>query len=279
MSLDIQFAVNENTIIQCDLIEYFSACRDAGFKAVEISYAKLKDSLRFVSVAELKKACNGLEILSLNAYEDIFLVPESNLKALEAETDLIGQLCTLIDCPAVVVPSGRWNVKYGELPPKTKIINLYQKRLMQVKEQFDSFNIKTMFEPINYPDFIIGEPEEINEVLAGNGLKNLTIVPDIHNLHYNGFGSRQLDGIDADIGLFHIDDTPNLPNEQLHVAQTRVFPGDGIADAAGWVKCALDNGYKGYFSLELFDDQIYSMNPDDAAVLCRKKLDLFGDSL
>ena len=47
-------------------------------------------------------------------------------------------------------------------------------------------------------------------------------------------------------------DSENIPLDKQHVAATRAFPGEGIAGAQEWVKTAVDSGYKGYFSLELF---------------------------
>jgi len=275
----MKFAVNENTIFQCDLIDYLISSRKAGFSAVEISYSKLKDALRFVSAQEIRKQCTGLEVLSLNAFEDVFFVPEDNVKALEAEAFLIGELCRVIECPVVVVPSGRWYSKYGALPEYKDLINISQNRLGMVKEILDRFEVETMFEPIDYPEFHIGTPSEINTLLSDEKFNNLRIVPDIHNLHYNGLGPSQLLEINADIGIFHIDDTPDIPHEKLHVATTRVFPGDGIARAADWVRTACDRGYQGYFSLELFDAEIYRQTPDFALTLCRRKLDTFAKSL
>ncbi len=275
----MKWAVNENTIFQCDLPDYLSACKKAGFKAVEISYIKLKDALRFVTTTELRKQCKGLEILTLNAFEDIFLVPKENLKVLETETVLLGELCRQVECPAVVAPSGRWNNKYGELPEYKELIKLYRDRMGIVKNILDSYGIETMFEPISYPEFIVGTPEEVNDVLYGEELYSVRIVPDIHNLYYNTLCAAQLFDMNAEIGMVHIDDTPNIPREQLHVAKTRCFPGEGIADVAEWLKQAEKKGYKGFYSLELFDDGIYSMNTDEAAVLCMKKLEAFAESL
>jgi 2-keto-myo-inositol isomerase len=275
----MKFAVNENTIFQCDLVDFLKSSRKAGFSAVELSYSKLKDALKFVSAQEIKRQCADLEVLSLNAFEDVFFVPEENLKALEVEASLMGELCRAIECPVVVVPSGRWYSKYGALPEYKDLISISQNRLGLVKEILDQFEVETMFEPINYPEFHIGRPSEVNDLLDKEMLRDLRIVPDVHNLHYNGLGPSQLLEVNADIGIFHIDDTPGIPHEKLHVATTRVFPGDGLARVSDWVQTAYEKGYQGYFSLELFDAEIYKQTPDFALSLCRRKLDAFAESL
>jgi sugar phosphate isomerase/epimerase len=232
--------------------------------------------LRFVSAREIRRQCADLEVLSLNAFEDVFFVPDENVKALEAEALLIGELCRVIECPSVVVPSGRWYPDYGELPRYEDLISISQKRLTLVREVLDSFEVETMFEPISYPEFHVSTPSEVNDLLKVEKLDDLRIVPDVHNLHYNGLGPDQLLEVKADIGIFHIDDTPDLPREKLHVATTRVFPGDGAARVSDWVKIAAEKGYGGYFSLELFDSEIYRQTPDFALSMCRRKLDNFA---
>ncbi len=242
MNEEIKFAINENTLFQCDLIDYIDACKKAGFNAVEISYLKLKDALKFISKKNLMKVFKGLEIVSLNAFEDTFLVPDSGLKALEAEAALIGELCTLAECPVVVVPSGRWYQKYGILPSEDEIIRLYRSRLEIIKAVLDKYNIEIMFEPIAYPEFIVGEPGMINAVLDGPDFKNIRIVPDIHNLHYNGLGSEQLKDINAEIGIFHIDGYFTDSLNRICMKENTPFSGNfshllNRVDNTGFVVC------------------------------------------
>jgi len=276
----MKIALNENTIFQCGLVEFIKASGAAGFSAVEIGYAKIQEALRFVPLKDLLNLINRehISVLSLNAFEDVLLVPESGLKIIEIETKLLAEMCEMIDCPIVVIPSSRWYSQYGPLPERAKISLLYQKRLILIKQILEEYKIEAMFEPISYPEFIVGEVGWINEVLDIPELKELRLVPDIHNLYINGDGPQQLERLKNQIGLFHINDTMDIKKENLHVAFSRTFPGEGVAHAADWIKSAEKAGYTGYYSLELFDENIYRMEPDKAAHLCRKKLDLFEET-
>jgi len=276
----MKFAVNENSLITSDMIVFLSACANAGFKAVELSYPKLKEALRFIPAYKLRKKIKNLniEILSLNAFEDAFLVPESGLKSVEAEARLIGELCNAVGCPAVVLPSSRWYSQYGNLPETSELISLYRNRLLLFKDLFIEYSVEVLFEPIAYPEFVFGDTKSINTLLAVPELQDIRIVPDIHNLYRNGEKAEQLKKLINKIGLFHIDDTIEGDLESLHVAKDRTFPGEGIAKAAEWIQAAEAVGYTGYYSLELFDDNLYAMNPNEAALLCRKKLDIFAES-
>ena len=275
----MKFAVNENTIMQCDLVDFLQVCKRAGFSAVEISYAKLKDALRFLSPQEIVQELLPMHVLSVNAFEDVFLTPEDSWAAVEAEALLFGELCKSISCPAVVLPSSRWYDKFGKLPNHDEITRLYRTRLIRMKELFAPFNVTVMFEPIDFSEFIVGTVDWTNEILHTPELSDLPVVPDIHNMYRNGEGSRQLQHLKNPIGIFHIDDTMPGSVESLHVAKSRMFPGEGVAQADIWIQTVVGMGYNGYYSLELFDDQIYSMDPQQAANLCMEKLVAFEKSL
>jgi sugar phosphate isomerase/epimerase len=276
----VKFALNENTLITCDLMEFLSASAEAGFSAVELSYPRLKEALRFVPAMKIREQIEKLDLrlLSLNAFEDVFLVPEQGVSIVEAEAALIGELCQAVGCPAVVLPSSRWYLKYGELPDADNLTALYQSRLLRVKKVLDRYGVESFFEPIAYPEFITGTVEEVNALLDHDELRNLRLAADIHNLFRNRQGPEQLLQFSNPIGLFHIDDTVAGELETLHVAFDRTYPGQGTADAGEWVRFALASGYAGYFSLELFNNELYEMDPFAAAALCMKQLQAFAES-
>ncbi|MFA5570589.1 MAG: sugar phosphate isomerase/epimerase family protein [Sphaerochaetaceae bacterium] len=275
----MKFAMNENTLFQCELIEYLDACKAAGFEAVEISYAKVKEALRFLSAKEVKDAIKPMKVISINAFEDVFLAPESSWATVVAEGRLFGELSKAIDCPAVVLPSGRWYEMYGPLVSEKEITQLYRTRLIEMVELFKEYDVTVMFEPIAYPEFIVGTVSWTNEILDTPELRDLPIVPDIHNMHRNKEGSDQLKNLKNPIGIFHIDDTIKGNLDELHVAKSRTFPGDGVADAKVWFQTVKQTGFDGYYSLELFDDTLYAMSAHDAAQLCMDKLHAFAKTL
>ncbi len=277
----MKLAVNENTIFQCDFIEFVKACSKAGFEYIEASYLKLKEITRFVSVTSLKEVLkqNKIQVVTINAFEDIFLMPENSLKILEAEARLFCELCIAVECSAVVAPSGRWYGIYGQLPNKDGITKLYRERLLFVKNIFSEYGIEVMFEPIAYPEFVVGTSSWTNEILAGEDFKDISIVPDIHNLYYNGEGSSQILNFNNPIKVFHVDDTIAGEKDSLHVAKSRSFPGEGVTDATKWVDEFYKNNTDCIFSLELFDDFIYEMNPYEAATLCMEKLVSFSNAM
>ncbi|NQT61022.1 MAG: sugar phosphate isomerase/epimerase [Bacteroidetes bacterium] len=277
----MKFAINENTLFSCDVLEFIDACSNVGFEAVELSYPKLKEILKFVPVPELVEQIQsaGVKVLSLNAFEDALLVPETGMAAISAEAAHIGELCQVVDCPAVVLPSSRWYPKYGEVTIDDNFYALYRNRLKYLKKVFSRYGVEAMFEPIAYDEFYLGNVEEVNRLLDDPELQDIRLVPDIHNLYKNGQGPEQLLKYANKIGLFHIDDTVNGDLKTLHVAFDRTYPGKGQANAAGWLKAAEKAGYDGYYSLELFNDDLYQMDPKKAASECMYQLVAFEKSL
>lgn len=277
----MKFAVNENTLFSCDVLEFIDACSNAGFKAVELSYPKLKEIVKFVPVDELNRriASAGISLLSVNAFEDALLVPDSGMQAISAEAALIGELCETVGCPAVVLPSSRWYPQYGNLELEDAFYDLYRNRLKHFRKLFARYGVEVMFEPIAYSEFFLGNVEEVNRLLDDPELSDIRLVPDIHNLYKNGEGPEQLLRYNNPIGLFHIDDTVDGDLSSLHVAFDRTYPGKGQARASEWIHAAVKAGYDGYYSLELFNDDLYQMEPEKAANLCRGKLIAFEQSL
>jgi sugar phosphate isomerase/epimerase len=270
----MKFAINENTIFQCGLFDFIQACAGSGCKAVELSYGKVMEALKFVPAGEIRAMieASGLRVLSLNAFEDALLYPHENLAILRTEAELIAKVAESVACPAIVIPSSRWNPSLGSLPPRGRITEQYQECLSLIAEVFGEYSVEPLFEPIAYDKFIVGTPDWTNEILADPRLTTMRIVPDVHNLHVNGAGPGQLGNFKNAIGIIHIDDTQDPKQFSSHVAKTRAFPGEGIASATSWVEEAGKIGYDGYYSLELFSDSIYALNCEEAAKLCMNKL-------
>jgi sugar phosphate isomerase/epimerase len=273
----MKFAMNENTLLQCGLIEFLESCGKAGFAGVELSYPKLKEALRFLPAAAIREkiAESGMEVLTLNAFEDVYLVPddEGSIAAVEAEARLVGELCRAVGCPAVVLPVSRWFDRYGALPGKEEITGAYRKSIARYQRIFSEYGVTMMFEPIDYPEFVVGTADWTNEILES--FPDIPVVPDIHNMFINGDGSGQVAKLKNPIGVFHIDDTVEGEKAAMHVTESRTFPGEGRADAPAWIHTAQKLGYDGYYSLELFDPVIYAMESGEAAEFCMQKLKAF----
>lgn len=80
------------------------------------------------------------------------------------------------------------------------------------------------------------------------------VLPDFYHIYKGGSDFEGLAMIEASkIHCFHINDYPADPPLAEIGDQDRVFPGDGICDLPTIIRRLVDNGFRGAFSLELFN--------------------------
>lgn len=97
------------------------------------------------------------------------------------------------------------------------------------------------------------------------------VLPDIYHIHKGGSafeGLRMLSG--AAIHVFHINDYPAEPARETIKDADRVYPGDGVAPLTPVLRQLHAAGFRGYFSLELFNPTYYQQDP---AVVVRTGLE------
>lgn len=273
--MELKLAMNQSMIMQCQTEEFISLCAKNGIKAVELRIPKLRETLCHMSYKEFARLLEShdVSVLSLNAIEDFSMVPRDNLDLSKMEYEWVGRMCEMVGCNMVVSPVARW---FGSPPSREEVIEISQERLRCVAEIFKPFGVNVGFEPISLPEFTVRDLELSQEIIDGSGAKNVGFVIDIYNLFPGGTKPEELTNLKYPIYLMHINDTEDCPIEDLHVLHNRVFPGEGVANAKGWVQALLQNGYQGYFSLELFRQEIWDMTAEGAASLCQDKLRKFA---
>jgi 2-keto-myo-inositol isomerase len=69
----------------------------------------------------------------------------------------------------------------------------------------------------------------------------------------------------ATLAHVHVDDVPALPGELTRVNDDRVLPGEGHLDLDALFGRIEDGGYGGYFSIEMFDEELRALPEDEAA--------------
>jgi len=65
----------------------------------------------------------------------------------------------------------------------------------------------------------------------------------------------------------HVDDMRAKPGDRSHCNADRVLPGEGCLDLPGLLSTIEDAGYCGWFSIELFNADLWALPPHDAAKL------------
>ena len=70
----------------------------------------------------------------------------------------------------------------------------------------------------------------------------------------------------------HLDDMPDTPPDLTHRDFDRVLPGEGVLDLAGIIAALEQNGYDGFFSIEMFNAKLWQLPAKEAARRCYESL-------
>jgi 2-keto-myo-inositol isomerase len=103
-------------------------------------------------------------------------------------------------------------------------------------------------------------------VAISTGRPDASMLLDIFHLYKSGtaFPSlRQING--AALLVIHINDYPAADDPSKLNDSNRIYPGDGVAPFGQIMRDLRDNGFRGYFSLELFNKDYWSQSADKNA--------------
>jgi sugar phosphate isomerase/epimerase len=93
------------------------------------------------------------------------------------------------------------------------------------------------------------------------GARNGGLLIDTFHFYKGGSQVADLEPIPADcIYLLHVNDCPDMPREELE-DRHRSFPGTGIIPLESIAAVVVDKGYRGFFSLELFNEEYWAADP------------------
>ena len=70
----------------------------------------------------------------------------------------------------------------------------------------------------------------------------------------------------------HLNDMPDTPADLAHRDFDRVLPGEGVLDLPEIISALERNGYKGYFSIEMFSSKLWRLPAKEAARRCYESL-------
>ena len=101
-------------------------------------------------------------------------------------------------------------------------------------------------------------------VTVAAGRPDASLLLDTFHLYKSGtpFTSlKQING--AALHVMHINDYPQAADSSTLNDGNRVYPGDGVAPFRQILRDLRDNGFRGYFSLELFNKEYWAKSADE----------------
>ena len=98
------------------------------------------------------------------------------------------------------------------------------------------------------------------------GHPDACILADVYHLRKGGSPFSTLGWLNGSkLPHFHINDYPAQPGPDGLADKDRVFPGDGVAPLSEIVRLLTDNGFDGFWSLELFNPEYWRRDPEAVA--------------
>ncbi|MCA1596366.1 MAG: sugar phosphate isomerase/epimerase, partial [Chloroflexi bacterium] len=70
----------------------------------------------------------------------------------------------------------------------------------------------------------------------------------------------------------HMNDMRDLPGEDSNCNSDRVLPGEGVLDLADLIGRLERHGYAGYYSIEMFNEDLWGLPAAEAAQRCYRSL-------
>lgn len=255
--------INQSTIMQCTTEEFIEVCAKVGFNYIELREPKIKEVLLYKSFKEVINLLNeyGLKIASLNSFENFSLIPNENSGLFYKQAEWFIELCKLIECDILIaVPSKKIeNIPFNKIKEKT--INSL-KELSKITKNYD---IRIAFEPIGFPEYSIQKLKDAIEIIKKIDDENVGLTIDTAHFYLSGSTLNEVDNIPINkIFMVHISDLPNLPFNEIR-DEHRVLPGEGILNLNLFLKKLKEKEYKEYVSIELFNKNLWNMDPKEVA--------------
>ena len=101
-------------------------------------------------------------------------------------------------------------------------------------------------------------------VTVAAGRADASLLLDVFHLYKSGTPFESLKQINgASLRVMHINDYPRAADSSTLNDGSRIYPGDGVAPLRQILRDLRDSGFRGFFSLELFNREYWTRNADD----------------
>jgi 2-keto-myo-inositol isomerase len=244
-----------------------------GYDYIEIRLDKLKDYLKEHNIEELVDFFNEHKIkpYAFNSIENINFCSKEELENIKKELEWACKISNQINNPyIVVVPTVNKDVKdYNYKDVKEDSIKVLNE-LASISEEY---NVKLAFEPIGFKYCAVNNIKQCWDIVSTLNRDSVGIVIDAFNLYlYNSLKDiEELENVDVNkIFVFHIDDSENLPLEELDHCN-RVMPGDGVIPLNNLMRILFKKGFDKIASLELFRPEYWHSEPEEVIKIGREK--------
>ena len=263
-----QLAINSVSTRQASLEEALAAYAGAGFRQVEFVLPLVKEWLAAGHTVEETRgllAAHGLR--SIGGFQlavECFTPPESRLanrEAQRANATLIHEL----GGGTLVVGTA------GPAQPSLDALDVVAEALRELVTSIEDLNVNVALE-FNWGPFV---KSLRSAVLVCERVDHPRLGVLFDPAHYHTTVTKFEDLTAATVRWIkhvHLNDMANKPGELSDCNADRVLPGEGILDLPALIAALERHGYDGFFSIEMFNADLWQLPVAEAADRCYRSL-------
>jgi 2-keto-myo-inositol isomerase len=266
LSKQIRFALNTSTIREHHLTlpEQVDLAAKAGYDSIEPWVRDIDDYQKGGgNLDDVRKriADLGLEVVSAIGFGR-WIVDDEKLRAqglAEAEKEM--GLVKAIGGTRIAAPPIGAHAASDISPPLPVIADRYR----TLCELGEKMGIAPQLELWGFSP-TLSKLEELAYVVTAAAHPLACVLPDFYHIYKGGNDFESLSKIEASsMYCFHINDYPANPPRETIGDKDRVFPGDGVCELPRIIRRLIDNGFRGTFSLELFNPEYWKRPAEEVA--------------
>ncbi len=267
----MKLGFNGATTMKASLIEDAEASSKAGFNYLELRDNKLEELLKTKSLEEINHIFKELQIqpIAVNSLEKATLRDGTGFKEILKRAEVLCQYSSLLHCPILIaVPSFLDNLTLS----KREIKDNAQIVLKKLEEISRPYGVKIAFEFLGFSNASVNTLSFCNEIVKELNNDRIGMIIDTFHFYLSDEPLSVIEKVNPEkIFLVHIADAENLPKTQLKDAN-RDLPGNGVIPLKDITRKLKDIGYKGVYSIELFNPTYWEWKPEQVAKLCYQKM-------
>lgn len=263
-----QLAINSVSTSGDTLEERLAAYEAAGFRNVEFMLGHVKDYFKLGhTLLEARHLLAAHQIQCIGGFEialEAFSSPESRVQnhaQIAENARLLAQLggtCLVVGTDG---PSGGVEDPLGELAATFAEVG------SAIEDTGVSLCIEFNWSPI------VKSLRTAVDVARRSGQKSVGVLFDPAHYHCTPSKFEQLDAEAISyIKHVHVDDMNDKPGELSNCNSDRALPGEGCLDLKALFDRIEQGGYRGYFSIEMFSENLWAMPAHQSAPLMYQSL-------
>lgn len=265
-----QFAINSVSTIRAELEECLPAYQAAGFRNVEFPLDHVRKYLaKGHTVADVRHLLEEHELQCVGGFEcgvECFS-PEGQRRKNHERIAENAELLAELGAKMMVVGTDGPKDLGAIQDPMGEIAAIFA----EVAESIEDTGVNLCLE-FNWSP-VVKSLRTAAEIARRSGKSNVGVLFDPAHYHCTPSKFDQLTQENAVlIKHIHVDDMRDKPAEFSNCNSDRVLPGQGCLDLKALFGQIEKYGYDGYFSIEMFNEELWAMPPGEAARLMYESL-------